>query len=131
MKLGAATLACFLAAVIAGGCGGSSHATGDAAAGDAAKSDAVLARGDAPASTDGAVPAAPVAPFDWVGVLGTGQSLSVGVTSTAMSTTQPFHNLKLVDTGPDPKYPIDGSPTAKRATTPPSLVVKAKLIVLS
>src|SRR5262249_10950513 len=25
-----------------------------------------------------------------------------------VSTTQPFHNLKLLDTGPDPKYPFDG-----------------------
>ena len=45
-------------------------------------------------------------PFDWVGVIGTGQSLSVGATATYLTTTQPFHNLKLVDTGRDPKYPI-------------------------
>ncbi len=49
-------------------------------------------------------------PFDWVGVLGTGQSLSVGCCDTVvLSTTQPFKNLKLADTGPDPKYPVDGT----------------------
>jgi hypothetical protein len=48
----------------------------------------------------------PELPFDWVGVIGTGQSLSVGAASAPMSTTQPFGNLKLVDNGPDPKYPI-------------------------
>ena len=33
-------------------------------------------------------------PWDWNGVVGTGQSLSVGTTPIT-STTQPFHNLKL------------------------------------
>ena len=43
-------------------------------------------------------------PYDWVGVIGTGQSLSVGCGSTAaINTTQPYHNLKLQDAGPDPK----------------------------
>ncbi len=32
--------------------------------------------------------------WDWVGIVGTGQSLSVGTTPVT-STTQPFHNLKL------------------------------------
>jgi hypothetical protein len=53
-----------------------------------------------------------VAPFDWVGVIGTGQSLGTGYTingGPARSTTQPFHNLMLADSGPDPKFPIDGS----------------------
>lgn len=74
---------------------------------------------DAATDADAAAPAPLVAPFDWVGVLGTGQSLSVGANSVAMSTAQPFGNLKLVDTGPDPKYPIsanEGSP--QWATTP-------------
>jgi hypothetical protein len=49
-------------------------------------------------------------PFDWVGVIGTGQSLSTGCCGGApVSTTQPFRNLKLADTGPDPKYPVDGT----------------------
>ena len=34
------------------------------------------------------------APWDWVGVVGTGQSLSVG-DPPIISTTQPYHNLKL------------------------------------
>ncbi len=53
----------------------------------------------------------PVQPLaDWVGVIGTGQSLSVGVRAeTPISTTQPFNNLKLHDDGLDPKYQLDGS----------------------
>jgi len=47
---------------------------------------------------------------DWVGVIGTGQSLSVGAAAgTPISTTQPFNNLKLHDDGPPPQYPLDGS----------------------
>ncbi len=56
--------------------------------------------------------AAGTAPFDWVGVVGTGQSLAVGWEATAISTMQPFHNLKLEDDGPDPKYALDAPATA-------------------
>lgn len=56
-------------------------------------------------------------PFDWVGVIGTGQSLAVGGGGTdqqhPISTTASYGNLKLVDSGPDPKYPItmgEGAP---------------------
>jgi hypothetical protein len=46
---------------------------------------------------------------DWVGVIGTGQSLSIGAAAgTPISTDQPFNNLKLHDEGPDPRYPLDG-----------------------
>lgn len=53
----------------------------------------------------------PVQPLaDWVGVIGTGQSLSIGAAAgTPISTTQPFNNLKLQDDGPDPRWPLDGS----------------------
>lgn len=48
-------------------------------------------------------------PFDWVGIVGNGQSLSIGATaSEVVSTTQPFGNKMLVDEGPNPKYPLDG-----------------------
>lgn len=47
-------------------------------------------------------------PFDWVGVIGTGQSLSIGATAGNISTTPSFNNGKLVDNGPAPKYPLDG-----------------------
>jgi hypothetical protein len=57
-------------------------------------------------------------PFDWTGIIGSGQSLSLGFQSTSISLTQPFHNLKLVDNGPDPKYPIDGSATAQWQVVP-------------
>jgi hypothetical protein len=75
---------------------------------------------DGPAGDGTDAPAPPPKPpFDWVGVIGTGQSLSVGATAIFLDKTQPYDNLKLVDTGPDPKYPIDpdaGSP--KWATAP-------------
>jgi hypothetical protein len=53
----------------------------------------------------GAPPMVKPPPFAWVGILGTGQSLSVGYAGTpVVSTTQPFGNLKLLDSGSDPKY---------------------------
>jgi hypothetical protein len=43
--------------------------------------------------------------FDIVGVVGTGQSLSVGASGVpVLSTSQPYKNLKLLDSGPDLKY---------------------------
>ena len=45
------------------------------------------------------------APWDWNGVVGTGQSLSVGARASASSITQPYHNLKM-STGSLP-WPID------------------------
>ena len=74
-----------------------------------------------PAIVDSGAPDAdagpPVSPYDWVGVIGTGQSLSVGATAGVISTTASFHNGKLVDNGPDPKYPTDGT-GAVYAVTP-------------
>ncbi len=56
-------------------------------------------------------------PFGWVGVIGTGQSLAVGGGGTPqqspISKSVSAKNLKLVDTGADPRYPIapnSGSP---------------------
>ncbi|HET7544017.1 MAG TPA: dockerin [Polyangiaceae bacterium] len=57
-------------------------------------------------------------PYDWTGIIGTGQSLSIGAYSTAVSLTQPYKNLMLIDNGPDPKYPIDGSASAQWAAVP-------------
>src|SRR3984885_4808769 len=101
------------AAVACGG-GGDGAPGGPAdAGGDDATTGFDGPTGDAPPPVDVNVPDAspeaspPRPPFDWVGVVGTGQSLSVGATSTSMTVTQPFHNVKLVDRGPDPKYPID------------------------
>jgi hypothetical protein len=87
--------------------GGSSGATGAAGTGTVAAGGSA----DVPVLKAGQ-------PFDWVGIIGTGQSLSVGFNSTATSLSQPFHNLKLVDNGPDPKYPIDGSTTAQWQVAP-------------
>ncbi len=93
----------------------------DAASGQTVNDGATTAPFDAPsegaargdASMPPPLPAKP--PFDWVGIVGTGQSLGIGggFDSQAISTKQPFSNLKLVDNGPDPKYPIEsdsGSP---------------------
>jgi hypothetical protein len=52
---------------------------------------------DTPAS-DGAVDSGPASrpPFDWMGIIGTGQSLAVGNLGVPVSTVaSPFHNLKL------------------------------------
>jgi hypothetical protein len=52
--------------------------------------------GDSPGTpSDAAVPGMPLHPWDWSGVVGTGQSLSVGTKGQVTLTTQPFHNLKL------------------------------------
>ncbi len=40
---------------------------------------------------------APPAHADWLGIIGTGQSLSVGAGAPAITRSQPFHNLKLVE----------------------------------
>jgi hypothetical protein len=49
-------------------------------------------------------------PWDWSGIIGTGQSLAVGEQGRpVLSTTQPYHNLKL-STGHRP-WPIDPSDT--------------------
>ena len=46
--------------------------------------------------------------YDWIGIIGTGQSLSVGASGRpVLTTTQPFHNLKLQAEGPIPGHPID------------------------
>ncbi len=85
----------------------------DGAAGDASKD-----------AADASPPPKP--PFDWVGVVGTGQSLSVGATAGTISTKQPFSNLMLVDTGADPKYPIVANAGAPNwATTPLAEPVRA------
>src|SRR5450432_1173778 len=80
------------AAVDAGADSGNGKTTNDAGMGDAPQT---------------------AAPFDWVGVVGTGQSLAEGWESTAISTNQSFKNLKLVDQGADPQYPLQDSATAK------------------
>jgi hypothetical protein len=86
------------------------------------KTDAASGGGDADSGNTGygqySDAASQGAPFDWVGIIGTGQSLSVGWESTAISTTQPFKNFTLEDRGPDPKYPIDGAATAQWSLVP-------------
>ena len=56
-------------------------------------------------------PAVAVVPrYDWIGIVGTGQSLSVGASGRpVLTTTQPFHNLKLQAEGPIPGHPLDES----------------------
>ena len=112
----------------AGGAGGTATAdsghTGGSTAGGAGRSGADAASGGGngggnggaagAAGGNGGGDAGPItSPFDWVGIVGTGQSLHQGWESTAISTTQPFGNLKLQDDGPDPKYPITASATAQ------------------
>src|SRR5262245_50547342 len=48
--------------------------------------------------------------WDWVGVVGTGQSLSVGALGTpVLSTTQPYNNLKLGFGGAAVAPPFDST----------------------
>ncbi len=57
----------------------------------------------------GSAPTILPSPFDWTGIVSTGQSLSVGATGTpVVSVTQPYKNLMLSDASPDPKYDGQG-----------------------
>jgi hypothetical protein len=111
-----------IALVLATACNGSSRAVIDAGAAlgaDAAgEADATEMKdggddgsvGAADSGTDGAAAeAGPVTvhvPWDWTGVVGTGQSLAVGQMGTpARATTQPYQNLKM-STG-TAAWPID------------------------
>ena len=61
-----------------------------------------------PSSAAVARPAPPR--YEWIGIVGTGQSLSVGASGRpVLTTTQPFHNLKLQDDGPTPGHPLEES----------------------
>lgn len=56
-----------------------------------------------PDAADGST--APTWDFDWTGIVGTGQSLSIGSGAAALvSTTPSFDNLKLGDDGPEPLF---------------------------
>jgi hypothetical protein len=95
-----------LAGVLCGGqgCGGSkssapktdagndatSYASADGGSGGGPEGSADDAAADAPAEAQA------VKTWDWTGIIGTGQSLSVGAQGSPIaSTTQPYHNLKL------------------------------------
>ncbi len=59
---------------------------------------------DAADGSDGA-PLPPTWAFDWTAIVGTGQSLSIGSQGLpVVSTTPSFSNLKLDDSGPDPRF---------------------------
>ncbi|MEP7120032.1 MAG: dockerin [Byssovorax sp.] len=91
-----------------GGSGGASASTGETASGSGGSgglgaSSASVSSGSS--GTGGGGPTITPAPFDWIGIVSTGQSLSVGATGTpVVSTTQPYNNLMLSDASPDPKY---------------------------
>src|SRR5262249_54349756 len=121
-----------LTVVAASSCGGDSNGSGGNAASSSggASSSAGAQSGSGgsihPSSSSGRPATSgtggeggqPEAPDPGVGVIGTGQSLSVGATSVSISLTQPFANMKLEDQGPDPKYPIDGSGAPVWVTKP-------------
>jgi hypothetical protein len=102
--------------------GPATETASESGAGDTAQSetpDTTPSSGDdaAPDATGEASVTNTASPYDWVGIVGTGQSLSVGGggsnQQTPISTTGSAHGLKLQDNGPDPKYPIapnTGSP---------------------
>jgi len=87
-------------------CGGSSD---DNPTGSDGGLDAPVQPLDGPADDHATVDVVDAGPrprlFDWIGIVATGQSLSVGVAGTpVISTVQPFDNIKLTDTSADPKY---------------------------
>ena len=87
-------------------CGGAAKPTGVPAtsAGDGAVDVADVAE----AGVEADAGARASSRYDWVGVIGTGQSLAVGSGGRPpLSTTQPFHNLKLTSPGPMPAHPLD------------------------
>jgi hypothetical protein len=92
--------------------GSSAGASSGASAGSAVDAGT---RGSAGSGTNDAGTGTPTSAYDWNGVVGTGQSLSVGEPGSARNTPagvarltrQPFHNLKLA-TGALP-WPIDSS----------------------
>jgi hypothetical protein len=89
--LGATTFAC-------GGSHGTTDGSGGAGATGGAGGAIVIAR-----------------PWDWAGVIGTGQSLAVGAHGTPIATTtQPYHNLRL-STGTLP-WPVDPNNTSLAMT---------------
>lgn len=96
------------------GTGGSTSGGGNGGSGGTSGSGGTAASD----SGTGGTPIPQNPPFDWVGIIGTGQSLSVGATASNLSTEQPYGNLKLVDNGPDPKYPIDGADVSNFAAVP-------------
>ncbi len=77
--------------------------TSDASDADANTSDASDADATVADAADGSV--VPTWEFDWTGIVGTGQSLSVGSQGLPVLSTAPsFNNLKLDDTGADPRF---------------------------
>jgi hypothetical protein len=63
---------------------------------------------DAADAGDGSVPFPP-RPYDWVQIISTGQSLSVGSQGIPPNPApQPYQNMVLTDTGPDPKFDNNG-----------------------
>lgn len=104
--------------LVLGACGDDLSDVTDGAV-DAAGVDATgdVATDASDGGSDATAPRMP--PFAWVGVIGTGQSLSIGATAGNLSTTQPFANMKLADEGANPRYPIvDDAGAPKWKTVP-------------
>jgi hypothetical protein len=79
---------------------------------DAGLTDATTSKDSAlpttPDAADGAVPP-PARPYDWVQIISTGQSLSIGSQGLPPNPApQPYQNLVLSDSSPDPKFDNDG-----------------------
>jgi hypothetical protein len=102
--------------------GGTSGGTSSGGAGESGSGGVAASGGAGAASAAGTSSYGgahnPESPSDWVGIVGTGQSLAVGWDGPLVSDTQPFDNLKLEDSGPDPKYPIEESAAAVWSAIP-------------
>ena len=91
--------------------GGANGSGGTTATGGAGGTSGASGKGGAPGGAGGGSVAVAKPSFDWIGVVGSGQSLSVGTTPAAL-TTQPYNNLMLAlngatvpGTGTDPWDP--------------------------
>jgi len=116
-----------LSMLAAGGCSHDSWPPATAGASDVRTDGAA----DDSSGDGGSIDRASV-PWDWNGIIGTGQSLAVGETATpCIDTTQPFHNLKLslgsakINNPPyDPADPaLSMAPLVEPIRTPPSSTV--------
>ena len=89
--------------------GGSTTGAGTSSGtGTAGGSSGTSTGGTTGGSTTGAPDAGAALP-PWIGVIGTGANLGIGVYgSPVLSTARKYHNLKLEDDGPDPRYAFDG-----------------------
>ncbi len=93
---------------VSGTAAGATSSSNGTSGGGATSTGTTGTTGGVSSTTSGSTTGPPPLPV-WVGVIGSGANLSVGVYgSPVLSTTRKYGNLKLEDDGPDPRYSFDG-----------------------